>query len=68
MTCELHDPAVCRVVDSLLACRYLHLGFKAHERVTKRSRVCAVWAILRLRHPLLCGRAEMRDYDDVRFV
>ncbi|TFK90810.1 hypothetical protein K466DRAFT_484133 [Polyporus arcularius HHB13444] len=47
---------------------YLHLGFKAHERITKRLRVCTVWAILRLRHPLLCGRAEMHDYDDVRFV
>lgn len=48
--------------------RYLHLGFKAKAAVAKRSRVCAVWAILRLRHPLLCARAEMHDYDDVRFV
>ncbi|PIL31758.1 hypothetical protein GSI_06462 [Ganoderma sinense ZZ0214-1] len=47
---------------------YLHLGFKANASVAKRSRVCAVWAILRLRHPLLCARAEMHDYDDVRFV
>lgn len=48
--------------------RYLHLGFKAKESITKRSRVCAVWAILRLRHPSLCARAEMHDYNDVRFV
>ncbi|KAI0778372.1 hypothetical protein BD413DRAFT_630739 [Trametes elegans] len=47
---------------------YLHLGFKAPERVARRSRVSTVWAILRLRHPLLCARAEMRDYDDVRFI
>ncbi|OSD03262.1 hypothetical protein PYCCODRAFT_1434677 [Trametes coccinea BRFM310] len=47
---------------------YLHLGFKAPERVTRRERVCTVWAILRLRHPMLCARAEMRDYDDVRFT
>ncbi|KAI1789818.1 hypothetical protein LXA43DRAFT_892212 [Ganoderma leucocontextum] len=47
---------------------YLHLGFKAKGSVAKRSRVCAVWAILRLRHPLLCAHAEMHDYDDVRFV
>ena len=67
-TCELHVPIVCRNVDSPATCRYLHLGFKAHERITKRSRVCTVWAILRLRHPLLCARAEMHDYDDVRFV
>ena len=67
-TCELHVPIVCRSVDSPATCRYLHLGFKAHERITKRSRVCTVWAILRLRHPLLYARAEMHDYDDVRFV
>lgn len=48
--------------------RYLHLGFKAPERVARRSRVCTAWAILRLRHPLLCARAELRDYDDVRFM
>ncbi|KAI0639599.1 hypothetical protein C8Q77DRAFT_1214109 [Trametes polyzona] len=47
---------------------YLHLGFKAPERVTRRARVCTVWALLRLRHPLLCARAEMRDYGDVRFI
>ncbi|EIW64280.1 uncharacterized protein TRAVEDRAFT_68128 [Trametes versicolor FP-101664 SS1] len=47
---------------------YLHLGFKAPERVARRSRVCTAWAILRLRHPLLCARAELRDYDDVRFI
>ncbi|OJT08171.1 hypothetical protein TRAPUB_933 [Trametes pubescens] len=47
---------------------YLHLGFKAPERVARRSRVCTAWAILRLRHPLLCACAELRDYDDVRFI
>ncbi|KAI0328141.1 hypothetical protein GY45DRAFT_1022035 [Cubamyces sp. BRFM 1775] len=47
---------------------YLHLGFKAPERVAKRSRVCTVWAILRLRHPMLCARAELYDYGDVRFI
>ncbi|EJF66868.1 hypothetical protein DICSQDRAFT_131140 [Dichomitus squalens LYAD-421 SS1] len=46
----------------------LHLGFRAKESVARRSRVRAVWAILRMRHPLLCARAEMHDYDDVRFV
>ncbi|CDO72966.1 hypothetical protein BN946_scf185007.g20 [Trametes cinnabarina] len=46
---------------------YLHLGFKAPERVARRERVCTVWAIMRLRHPMLCARADMRDYDDVRF-
>ncbi|KAI0756817.1 hypothetical protein C8Q80DRAFT_1091290 [Daedaleopsis nitida] len=47
---------------------FLHLGFKAKPSLVKRSRVCTVWTILRVRHPLLCARAEMHDYDDVRFV
>ncbi|KAI0652039.1 hypothetical protein C8Q79DRAFT_1005272 [Trametes meyenii] len=47
---------------------YLHLGFKAPARVAQRARVCTAWAILRQRHPLLSARAEMRDYDDVRFI
>ncbi|KAI0830500.1 hypothetical protein BC628DRAFT_1407988 [Trametes gibbosa] len=47
---------------------YLHLGFRAPERVAQRARLCTVWAILRLRHPMLCARADMRDYGDVRFI
>ncbi|KZT02437.1 uncharacterized protein LAESUDRAFT_738728 [Laetiporus sulphureus 93-53] len=47
---------------------YLHIGFNAPEHLVRRARVCTVWAILRLRHPLLAARAEMHDYDDVRFV
>ncbi|EMD41917.1 hypothetical protein CERSUDRAFT_110472 [Gelatoporia subvermispora B] len=47
---------------------YLHLGFKAPERYVQRSRVRAVWAILRLRHPLLSAHVEMHEYDDVRFI
>ncbi|KAL1948828.1 hypothetical protein VTO73DRAFT_10634 [Trametes versicolor] len=47
---------------------YLHLGFKAPEHIVQRSRVCTVWAILRIRHPMLCARVEMRDYDDVGFI
>lgn len=48
--------------------RYLHLGFRAPEDLVKRSRVALVWAILRLRHPLLASRVVLHDYDDVRFV
>ncbi|CAL1695027.1 unnamed protein product [Somion occarium] len=47
---------------------YLHLGFRAAEQFVRRSRVATVWAILRLRHPLLAATVEMHDYDDVRFV
>ncbi|KAI0785040.1 hypothetical protein C8Q75DRAFT_723299 [Abortiporus biennis] len=47
---------------------YLHLGFSAPDHVVSRSRVRTVWAILRMRHPLLAAHAEMHDYDDVRFV
>lgn len=32
------------------------------------ERVRTVWAILRLRHPMLASRVVMHDYDDVRFV
>jgi hypothetical protein len=48
--------------------RYLHLGFKSPERIMVRRRVCAAWAILRMRHPLLASTVVMQDYDDVRFV
>ncbi|TFK99712.1 hypothetical protein BDV98DRAFT_570723 [Pterulicium gracile] len=47
---------------------YLHLGFKATPKLVERSRVAMVWAILRVRHPLLASRIEMHAYDDVRFV
>lgn len=48
--------------------RYLHLGFKSSERIMVWRRVCAAWAILRMRHPLLASRVVMQGYDDVRFV
>ncbi|KII94084.1 hypothetical protein PLICRDRAFT_415673 [Plicaturopsis crispa FD-325 SS-3] len=47
---------------------YLHLGFRAPERMVRRARVRVVWSILRNRHPLLASTIEMHDYDDVRFV
>ncbi|TRM66058.1 hypothetical protein BD626DRAFT_486622 [Schizophyllum amplum] len=47
---------------------YLHLGFNAPAELVRRSRVRLVWAILRLRHPLLASRIDMRDYEDIRFV
>jgi len=47
---------------------YLHLGFKSPKRLALQPRVRAVWAILRMRHPLLASEVVMRDYDDVRFV
>ncbi|KAG1904712.1 uncharacterized protein F5891DRAFT_1012458 [Suillus fuscotomentosus] len=47
---------------------YLHLGFVAPEHVVRRARVLTVWAILRIRHPLLASKVVMQDYDDVRFV
>lgn len=48
--------------------RYLHLGFNAPARYVRRSRVRLVWAILRVRHPLLASRVQMHDYEDIRFV
>ncbi|KAH9982832.1 hypothetical protein BGW80DRAFT_1160922 [Lactifluus volemus] len=47
---------------------YLHLGFKAPKSRILRRRVRAVWAILRMRHPLLASKVVMRSYEDVRFV
>lgn len=35
---------------------YLHLGFRALERVLHPSRIHTIWAIQRLRHPLLASR------------
>lgn len=48
--------------------RYLHLGFRASGYLVRRSRVSLVWAILRVRHPLLASKIEMYDYNDIRFV
>jgi hypothetical protein len=47
---------------------YLHLGFRASAQLVQRTRVRAVWAILRVRHPLLASKVVMRDYDAVSFV
>ncbi|KAI5897999.1 uncharacterized protein SCHCODRAFT_02610836 [Schizophyllum commune H4-8] len=47
---------------------YLHLGFHAPASLMRRSRVRLVWALLRLRHPLLASQVDMRDYEDIRFV
>ncbi|KAK0208750.1 hypothetical protein DFS33DRAFT_1372027 [Desarmillaria ectypa] len=47
---------------------YLHLGFNAPARYVLRSRVRLVWAILRVRHPLLASKVQMHDYKDIRFV
>ncbi|KAG1885501.1 hypothetical protein F4604DRAFT_1615682 [Suillus subluteus] len=47
---------------------YLHLGFVAPEHVVRRARVRMVWAILRIRHPLLASKVVMQGYDDVKFV
>ncbi|KAF5388592.1 hypothetical protein D9757_004680 [Collybiopsis confluens] len=47
---------------------YLHLGFSADPRTTQRNRVALVWALLRLKHPLLASAVEMHDYNDIRFV
>ncbi|KAK0465568.1 uncharacterized protein EV420DRAFT_1514945 [Desarmillaria tabescens] len=47
---------------------YLHLGFNAPTSLVRRSRVKLVWAILRVRHPLLASKVQMHDYEDIRFV
>ncbi|KAF9041766.1 hypothetical protein BDZ89DRAFT_1109706 [Hymenopellis radicata] len=47
---------------------YLHLGFTAPPRLTSRSRVSLVWALLRLRHPILASHVIMHNYKDIRFL
>ncbi|KAF7311038.1 hypothetical protein HMN09_00647300 [Mycena chlorophos] len=47
---------------------YLHLGFHASRSTMLQLRVALVWAILRLRHPLLASKVEMTDYTDIKFV
>ncbi|KAL0951544.1 hypothetical protein HGRIS_008228 [Hohenbuehelia grisea] len=47
---------------------YLHISFRAPTRCVRGRRPELVWAILRLRHPLLASNIVMNDYDDVRFV
>jgi hypothetical protein len=37
-------------------------------RLVLRPRVRAVWAILRMRHPLMASHIVMRKYDDIKFV
>ncbi|KAG6814136.1 hypothetical protein H0H92_002131 [Tricholoma furcatifolium] len=47
---------------------YLHLGCYAPPHLVGRERVRLVWALLRIRHPLLASKIEMHSYDDIRFV
>ncbi|PPR02704.1 hypothetical protein CVT26_009807 [Gymnopilus dilepis] len=47
---------------------YLHLGVRAPSDLVHRQRVCFVWAILRLRHPLLASAVRMKDYSDIAFL
>ncbi|KAF8735009.1 hypothetical protein AX14_002919 [Amanita brunnescens Koide BX004] len=46
---------------------YLQLGCQINPALIVRDRVCLVWAIMRLRHPLLASTVRMNDYHDVRF-
>ncbi|KAF8899028.1 hypothetical protein BD779DRAFT_1607630 [Infundibulicybe gibba] len=47
---------------------YLHLGCRAPAHLVQNYRVGLVWAILRLRHPLLASQVKMHDHADVKFV
>jgi len=47
---------------------YLHIGFTAPPKLVNCQSVLPVWAILRLRHPLLASRVDFKDYDDIDFA
>ncbi|KAG6334541.1 hypothetical protein ID866_4557 [Astraeus odoratus] len=81
---ESNPPSPCRVVERRMGDTelsyylpsrgngvndmYLHLGFNASEHLVQRPRIRLVWAILRIRHPLLASSVTMHSYDDVRFI
>ncbi|KZV77597.1 hypothetical protein PENSPDRAFT_7426 [Peniophora sp. CONT] len=46
----------------------IQLRVKAPLRLMHRERGALVWAILRMRHPLLASKIEMHDYDDIRLI
>ncbi|PPQ78049.1 hypothetical protein CVT25_015594 [Psilocybe cyanescens] len=47
---------------------YLHLGCRAPSYLIERRRVSLVWAIMRVRHPLLASKVKMANYDDIVFA
>lgn len=47
---------------------YLHLGCNAPAHILELERIRLVWAILRIRHPLLASKVDMHSYNDVKFV
>ncbi|KAF8882687.1 hypothetical protein BD779DRAFT_1612410 [Infundibulicybe gibba] len=47
---------------------YLHLGCRVPAHLVQNYRVGLIWAILRLRHPLLASQVKMHDHADVKFV
>lgn len=55
MTCKLLGPLF---IGQLTygSRRYVHLGFRAPKELLARDRLRAIWAIERVRHPLLSAR------------
>ncbi|KAF8956058.1 hypothetical protein BDZ97DRAFT_1672230 [Flammula alnicola] len=47
---------------------YLHLGCRAPPHLVEHRRVALVWAIMRIRHPLLASKVKMTTYEDVSFA
>lgn len=68
MICEQTLDRFFTVRKHISPARYLHLGCHAPPHVLELERIRLVWAILRVRHPLLAAKVEMRGYDDVNFV
>lgn len=47
---------------------YLSLSCRINASYYGRERVRILWALMRLRHPMLASKVRMHDYDDVRFM
>ncbi|KDR73381.1 hypothetical protein GALMADRAFT_72818 [Galerina marginata CBS 339.88] len=47
---------------------YLHLGCHAPPHLVEHQRVSLVWAIMRIRHPLIASTVKMNSYEDIAFV
>lgn len=65
-TCKMFFSCIYHIL--IFCARYLHLGFRAPERLIQPARVHAIWAAQRLKHPLLSAHiVSGPDVSSARF-
>lgn len=47
---------------------YLHISFSGPTHVVSQHAIIHIWALLRLKHPLIASRVDFKAYDDLNFV